>query len=467
MMPTNSCLESGIFLIGVIPGSLSLIPVLYIIIKSISQLRSEEAIKISIKSLHYATCLASAMTIIMCSIDAYFLCIPNSANMRILSLLRVSAYFITGYCLLSILLIRLYSSFQDSIFAVTKCQKFKLIVSFSIAALSGAIALTMNAGRNASDWDHMGMEGQILKYLTATQYFCYSFVCIYGTYVFAKKMYQLSQATTNLNRRDSNARRLNKKQMQLLNVASKYISLLILSIGCTWIAFVIVLFLAETGLGIMVMEQLIRMQYSIDCMVNTLCLYLQYPFSEGLYNKYCACFGKMWLCVFKKTLQNGLGGLDGLNDLEKQIENNKRRIKNLNVPGWDIVAANSNEIDETETNRVNRSNTMEIINRNGSDVSSADFMKPRADSLPMGNVTINVGMPIFKPIPVMSDEEKLDSPTPATIYERRNVGKEEMTGFKGNLIYGKRKDEEDDGKGRDMSVESTAPTLERDESTAL
>ena len=47
-------------------------------------------------------------------------------------------------------------------------------------------------------------------------------------------------------------------------------------------------------------------QIAIDCAVNVICLYLQYPFAKKHYNTYCGCIGNFWRFVFIKKAEKAM-----------------------------------------------------------------------------------------------------------------------------------------------------------------
>ena len=268
----------------------------------------------------------------------------------------------------------------------------------------------MNGIREGSVSSITGHELYILLFFACIAVFCYSITTIYGMIVFAKKMYiltQLRQSSVNpfadIDDENNNGAKLNKEQIKLLNTTAKYISLLSLAILTSWCTFAqIVAYIPTANLWGEFGRQIIRVQYSLDCTINILCLYLQYPFAEGLYNKYCKCLGNFWLFILRRNAEKkmnhknresmveneiGINMVDvvqnGKDDNSKpvglKIHMNMRQIVNDKSHDIDTPSLDINDV-VTALDINNGSNTLDIKNRYSEETGKDDERVNRIDS---------------------------------------------------------------------------------------
>ena len=253
---------------------------LIIFIISIKQ-SSPQKINTYIKSI-YLIAIVAAITSNLLTIIVYitqFLCISLSQEELFTYLLSIGviAYVIMIMCVLLTLLLRLYFTFQGSIFAISKYQTLFFIISFicfCIAYIMTAVGFALNIGLFLN-----AVYVVIILYLVLN---------IYPMILFVLKMYELIKM-----RASSSNETFNEQQKQLLYTTTKYVTLLLIAMISTWITVWVVLMEASlsgrtfVGSGI---------SANIDCVINILCLYWQYPFNNKYYDKYCGCFGTC--CIY-------------------------------------------------------------------------------------------------------------------------------------------------------------------------
>lgn len=106
---------------------------------------------------------------------------------------------------------------------------------------------------------------------------------------------------------------LDTKQMQIIDVSAKYLSLYMFANVCTIIHFSVFSFLyrheMDTGTFM-----------GIDCIVNLICLYLQLPFCDSYYYKYCR---KVDICC-RWIMMRNLGKHDQAIKADRGIETKSR-----------------------------------------------------------------------------------------------------------------------------------------------
>ena len=282
------CINDGTFLIGVVPSSISLLIVIWISFKSLTKFKKQQKAHKLITIAYYLSCILLT-TVIITRIIASVYCTQNEGSTYTIG---IPSYYIAGLCLLATLFTRVYSTFKESILQITKYQKILFIVLFCINVLF--------FGVSAVAYDIFGGTPLVnLMLICNMASFAGSY--IYGIYVFVTKMHQLTDMRVSIG--DNNQKELNQRQLRMLYTTSKYVSLLTFAQFTTIITCVIMILLIQfmwdkyEGLS----RCILSMVVSMDSANNLLCLYLQYPFAERYYDKYCACFGKLWQCILKNN----------------------------------------------------------------------------------------------------------------------------------------------------------------------
>ena len=196
------------------------------------------------------------------------------------------------FCILGILFIRLYYTFNDSAFKIPKYEIYTFILLIITAIISCVISV-ISRMLPFPEPPH-GIYLIIHGTSTLLSMILYVGLSVWLIYLFARKMYVLGQSI----KLEQSGYKMDDRQLKLLYTTSKYISLLSIAILTTWASFI--LYFAQTftidkwtDLG----KQMFLLQFCIDSVVNNLCLYLQYPWSQKYYKKCCKCCESFWLCI--------------------------------------------------------------------------------------------------------------------------------------------------------------------------
>ena len=289
----DTCFKDGTFLIGFIPSIFCSIIVVIITVKSIQQLAQTNISK-TIKSLYYISCISGIITIITCCMDSFLSCLYiNHSNIALItSLIRIAMYFVITAAVLGTLLVRVYSTFKESVFEISKYHKMILIILYILILTSASIVCIIGAGKRTSDL--IGTERTIHTIFTDITAILYVVIFIYALILFSNKMFKMLNENGNKTKKQFDA--------QLLHAALKYVSLLSLAIFTTLITAVLVVIYIQINKWWIIMRQIIIMQYAVDCAINVICLYLQYPFATKYYDEYCGCLTKCWSIIFRREL---------------------------------------------------------------------------------------------------------------------------------------------------------------------
>ena len=316
----GSCMADGAFLISCIPSILCLMVVAIITYKSIAPLSSLKKLQPIFKFLYYASC-ALGMLITLDIFIISFIC--SSARFHEVNSILMVVLFVSHMSLslttLATLLTRCYFTFRNSIFKFNKLQIIGFSVLYTITVsitLYTSIMVIYTAEIKQIHVMQINVNTLGLSILLITLWVCYIGTCICGILAFALKMYKVtklrsSSITNVVNLVDISKITINSSQAKLLDKTSRYVSVLFFAICSSFMTYIVFFvcasyFFAQDqrpySLGVALMAA------SIDCAMNVICLYLQYPFAKKYYDKYCGWSGQFWNWLFttkaERFLQN-------------------------------------------------------------------------------------------------------------------------------------------------------------------
>ena len=119
----NNLCRNGTFLIVFTPSALCLVFVIWKLILSILKLKGNTKIQSAIKILYYVSCIFGIIAITWITISSLLVCFPTAYS--ILGELRLVVFIGHAGLLTNIvitLLLRLYLTFQESVFKVSKYE---------------------------------------------------------------------------------------------------------------------------------------------------------------------------------------------------------------------------------------------------------------------------------------------------------------------------------------------------------
>ena len=182
---------------------------------------------------------------------------------------------------------RLYHTFEQSALKIAQNQRLCIIILYIMFVLMGIIALVTYFGRYTL----------ILLISDGIIFVLYVVINIYGMVLFSQKMYALIKMRR---KHTDDTMIFNAKQKRLLYLTTKYVTLLSLATISTWITMIIALVLFAIFGANQESLNITRIFMNFDFVINIICLYLQYPFNEKYYVKYCICFGDICLHLLTK-----------------------------------------------------------------------------------------------------------------------------------------------------------------------
>ena len=280
-----------------------------------------------IKYSYYTSTILALLIVTVCIIASFYATPPAIGNVYLdpdltLSPLSAGLYFIFIIIILATLLYRLYLPFKGSIFDISKCQKFAFVVLLAVTIFWAIFSVELYFQDRDHEEDSLALlaaESPLLSIYSALFGIFYVITSSYGLFIFAQKMQGITklQIGSFKNIKDKKNIRINADQKEILDAATKVISLLSIALFTTLIGFianVIVL----SGWHWMVHHEddvdtfeFWRLSINLwvlpfDCMINILCLHLQFPFANNVYLKYCGYCAKYWKLIMVKKTERSL-----------------------------------------------------------------------------------------------------------------------------------------------------------------
>ena len=224
----------------------------------------------------YFTAIITACVILVGSIVSIIICKSYSQHVQICVILAVigGGYIVICSALLASLIIRLYYTFRDSRWCIsrTKLTLSLLLLLFADMSLLGAGAAWY------LDW--IPLQGVYLAQLIGL--IIYVADSLWAVRNFSANLLSLAKMRAAAKLVLQEQPQLSDRPQRMINLSSKYVSLFILATSTTVMSFVVSgIFLFKLGIqnGSL---------WSIDCVVNTVCLYLYHNFAAHHYDRYCA-----------------------------------------------------------------------------------------------------------------------------------------------------------------------------------
>eukprot|EP01083_Nonionella_stella_P027325 75238_1 len=250
---------------------------------------------------------------------ATILCVEGMQKAASISMvLMLTAYFCLLLTLLTTLLLRLRSTFDGSVYEVSKNNRFVMVTLYILTVLAIATSVTLfiiilycdnnNLSCNISrSW----VTGCIsIACLGGFLYIC---TACYATFIFVNNMMVITKSGATSQRMiapngiNNSTIQLNEAQNKLIRCTVRYVSLFFVA---TITSFMAVIILAnnrnwnEDRKGFN--DQVFNLLSSIDAITNLICLYLQYQYNAKYYVKYCHCLGDCWKSYFTRKVKSSM-----------------------------------------------------------------------------------------------------------------------------------------------------------------
>eukprot|EP01084_Bolivina_argentea_P231817 390837_1 len=209
-------------------------------------------------------------------------------------------FLVLDFLLLN-LFARLHFTFRDSMFGLSKRTQIIFVTLYCVVLILSCVLIYITSHRIVI----YGSEVPITQWIVLPEVFGVTF-SIYGvfylgaaaaaTITFAHKLVKLTNISSFSSRDVHSRRTLNKKQLKIIESATRYTSLVDIGIGSGLITSVILVIYGYNGETHWTVRffHLVFMITSINFLIQVITTYLQYPFATKYYYKYCKCNHLAW-----------------------------------------------------------------------------------------------------------------------------------------------------------------------------
>eukprot|EP01084_Bolivina_argentea_P029222 54228_1 len=291
--------ETSFFQIGTLIASiLGLIISSLITYHSILEIPNLKLLDWVIKYLYMSYIIISYIIFILAFIQSLLCIITNEYDIvLILNALFLILSLTLYLLLLAILIFRLYTTFMDSYYKLSKLSQWILFILYIIISIFAVFNVIEEIIWSAHLYTNKNVDSfhHVIDWFDICAILFYILTSIYCIYLFASKLMELtSQIAT--------AHILNEKQKALIQKTHKYVSIFSLALITTfftlilWVLYSIAYRVSK--LEVLSLKMVI-FAHVIDYIINIICLYLQFSFAAKYYDKYCKCI--QHCCCWKKV----------------------------------------------------------------------------------------------------------------------------------------------------------------------
>lgn len=224
----------------------------------------------------YFTAIIASCIILIGSIVSLFICKAFSQRAQIMILVASvhGGYIIILSALSGTLIIRLYITFRDSRWSISKTK-----VTVSLLTLLICDILICGAG---VAWYLEWIEVQQLYLFDFIGLIIHILISIWAVCCFTANLISMAKIRAATKLELQLQPDLSARPQEMIGISSKYVALFTLAASTTVITFLISAYFR------MVLRIHPGTTWPIDCVVNTVCLYLYHSFAADHYDRYCS-----------------------------------------------------------------------------------------------------------------------------------------------------------------------------------
>ena len=319
-----------------------------IAIHSFRELRKLIKLHHIIKNLYKTSVLSSSAALliafiqtIICQVDPY-----DDWVIFIMDSIFYLVAYVTFLSLLATLIFRLYNTFYASTYKLSNTNIWLFGITYTIDVILFTISIMefmYITFAHKGDWiaysNQFGFNG---GYFSIGAIILYIIIGCYAIFLFVKKLMTIATARDYTMKQIS----LNEKQKALIKRSTKYVSILSLAMFTSFlvsISWICGTFLWSESEDInAILDQSMMLLTLIDSIVNVICLYLQFTFSNEYYEKYC----QKWIeCCWAERLYSNAKATMEWKRRSKEMEKNGF----IDVKELQPVRTNSHDLDNTDT----------------------------------------------------------------------------------------------------------------------
>ena len=238
-----------------------------------------------------------------------------SNHLKMISYFNSSAFLFCYLLMLIILftlLYRLYFTFQDTMYQLSNTAIFILVSLYTLVFI-GFLSIEISA-YCVTIQDRFG-ELANMSAMSLPTFALYITLTIIAIVLFSKRLMLLTDnRASTINKFEDDADisppQLNLHQIKMIENATRYISLLVMSVLTDCMTMIILFPFVKYYIEIESYgnkwQFILIMAPNITILVNIICLQLQYPFGTKYYNKYCSLMHKCWRSILTQQATSSL-----------------------------------------------------------------------------------------------------------------------------------------------------------------
>ena len=323
----------------VIMNSISLFVILSIGTLGIIKINGMDKIDHLLKLLFHTSVIAAA-TSKLSNIIRVSLCFGDNSKLALIfSLISTFGYLLLLICVLGTLLVRLITTFEQSVYAV--CPRIKkvftmlficlIIVDMACLIMHTLTIAKIDDGIEALAWWHF------VWILQSVGLFIYTFSSIWAVWIFSENLLKLARSRTatfrNAYKHKDLPIQLNQSQLKLINMTAKYVSLFTVAITSSCIC---ITFVSLEATGVIPFYQVPLIVGAVDGGVNILCLYMQYVFAADHYEKYCGWIDDCCQNILARNMSKDISELRRNSRRRRREYEGCPTSEETDVPGYTI-----------------------------------------------------------------------------------------------------------------------------------
>ena len=337
----NICLQQGqydaIEIINLILSSIGLIVILPILIHAWFYLHQQEQIQSLFKALFWISAGFIVLTLITQLLSTIFCVEGQDMLALIFTIIAFDSYFWLLLTLLATLVCRIENTFNGTTYELPKCTRYLWLTMFIITMILSGIA-TIIFGANAfvtdsnqirdnviwTQFDYFGIYiafGAVLFYVITAIWSCHIFVSritdLANTSATTMVSIMVQQADLeDIEEEDMNPmhheedsidlndmlrlKSLDAINERMLNCITRYTSLFAIAIFTSFLTVLCLGFATFWDEYDIRLGQIFMIVSGVDVVINLICVYLQYDFNVGYYERLCKHVENCWKGYFMR-----------------------------------------------------------------------------------------------------------------------------------------------------------------------
>eukprot|EP01084_Bolivina_argentea_P110102 196658_1 len=284
---------------GIIINAAVLVMIIIVTTISILHLLKMKNMNATLQWLFYLSAFGCCIVLIS-NIFQFIFCFTSnelSESSLIAGLVGMFGYLIYIDCILATLLVRLYTTFNESAYGMSDITRIIFIISMVVIAIVSITILIFNVLWFISIQVYWFL---FVWFLIVVKFLLYAVCATSAVYMFSRNLFSLALQQTSQSCK--NVSKLKASQQKMIHMSAKYVALFFIAIV---FAVLSIIFFTLATFSLMSFH-FHSIMLGICCSVNIICMYLQFSFASYFYGKYCRCVDE---CFKKRMTRNMMNSI--------------------------------------------------------------------------------------------------------------------------------------------------------------